>query len=77
MAKNGGNLLDGFLLGGLLGLAAGLLLAPAAGEKSRQLLKDKLQEANLTDLVDRFYLAFEEGKKEAEEYLEKNVKEVE
>lgn len=72
MNKSGGNLLDGFLLGGLLGLAAGLLLAPAAGEKSRQILKAKLQEANLGELVDRFYLAFAEGKKEAEELLEKN-----
>jgi gas vesicle protein len=60
------NLLEGLLLGGLIGAALGILFAPQAGEKNREALKDILKEFGLEGFVDRISEAFEAGKEEAE-----------
>jgi len=44
---NKGDFLTGFLVGGLVGVAAGLLLAPAPGEESLRTLKERAAEATL------------------------------
>lgn len=66
MSDKESNLLEGLLLGGLIGLAIGLLVAPAAGEKTRSLVKAKLADFDLGDVVERFSTAFEAGLEEAE-----------
>ena len=62
--KKGSNLLEGLLLGGLIGAALGMLFAPAAGDKARGELKNKLKELGLGGMVDRLSEAFEEGREE-------------
>ena len=59
------HLMEGLLLGGLIGAAIGVLFAPFSGEKARAALKDKLKEFDLDDLIDRFSAAFEAAKNEA------------
>ena len=59
------HLMEGLLLGGLIGAAIGVLFAPFSGEKTRAALKDKLKEFDLDELIGRFSEAFEEAKKEA------------
>lgn len=66
------NLLEALLLGGLIGMALGILFAPSAGEKTRERLKDKIKELDFGDIFDRFSAAFEEGKAE----MGKEMKEV-
>jgi gas vesicle protein len=39
--KSGGSFFSGLLVGGLLGAAAGLLLAPQSGQRTRTMLRDK------------------------------------
>lgn len=63
------NLLEGLLLGGLIGAAFGILFAPQAGEKNREALKDILKEFGLEGFVDRISEAFEAGKEEAERVI--------
>jgi len=57
--------MEGLLIGGLIGAAVGVLFAPFSGDKSRALIKEKLKEFDLDDIVGRFSEAFEEAKKEA------------
>jgi len=71
--KKEGNLLEGLLLGGLIGAALAILFAPQAGEKSRKALKEILNELGLEGVVERFSEAFEAGKEE----IERTMKEVE
>ena len=59
------HLMEGLLVGGLIGAAVGMLFAPFSGEKSRAAIKDKLKEFDLDDMIGRFSEAFEEAKKEA------------
>jgi gas vesicle protein len=66
------NLLEALLLGGLIGMALGVLFAPSAGEKTREMLKDKIKELDFGDIFDRFSEAYEEGRVE----MEKAMKEV-
>lgn len=63
--KTDSRLLEGLLIGGLLGAALGILFAPASGDQARDLLKDKLKGLGLDDLIAKFSEALEEGKKEA------------
>jgi len=69
MSEKNNNLLDGLILGGLIGAVLGLLFAPEAGENTRQQLKAKLQEFNLGEIVDRFSEAFSAGREEADKVL--------
>ena len=39
--RNGGDFVSGFLLGGLIGSAVALLMAPQTGEETREMLKEK------------------------------------
>lgn len=48
MASNGGDLFKGFILGGLVGLAVGVLFAPKSGKDMRE---DLLEEGD--DLMDK------------------------
>jgi hypothetical protein len=67
--EKSGSLLEGLLLGGLIGAALAVLFAPQAGEKNRELLKEQMKEHGFGELVDRFSEAFEAGKEEAERVL--------
>lgn len=60
-----GNFLAGFVIGGLVGAAAALLLAPQSGEDTRVLLRDKGIE-----LKDRAVETAEDTRVRAEEALE-------
>lgn len=63
------SLLEGLVLGGLIGGVLGILFAPSAGEKSRETILEKFKELNLDDILTRFSEAFEEGKEEAQRVL--------
>lgn len=65
MENKKSGLLDGLILGGLIGVAIGLIFAPVTGDKTRQLIKDRLSELGLDGFVDRFSEALEAGKEEA------------
>ena len=65
MSENkGSHLLEGLLLGGMIGAAIGLMFAPATGEKSRAALKEMLKEVGLDGVVEKFSAAFEAGLEE-------------
>jgi gas vesicle protein len=72
MAEERSGLLEGMLVGGLIGLAVGVLFAPAAGEKSRAFLKAKLAESGLEGLVDNFSEALAVGQAEIDRVLEED-----
>lgn len=59
------HLMEGLLIGGLIGAAVGMLFAPFSGDKSRAVIKEKLKDFDLDDMIGRFSAAFEEAKKEA------------
>lgn len=63
--KESENMFSGMLLGGLIGLALGILFAPLAGEQTRNKIKGKLEELDMDEILHKFSEAFEEGKKEA------------
>ena len=67
--------MEGMILGGLLGAALGLVFAPHAGDKTREMIKGKLKEMDLDEIIDRFSDAFEEGKKEADVVLKEGGEE--
>ena len=66
-----GGFLIGFFLGGLIGVAAGILLAPQSGEETRTVLREKGIElkTRAEDLTEegraRLQEAIEEGKESA------------
>jgi gas vesicle protein len=60
-----GNFLIGFVVGGLIGAAAALLLAPQSGEETRMLIKEKSIE-----LKDKAIETAEDARERAEEGLE-------
>ena len=57
--------MEGLLIGGLLGAALGVLFAPLSGEKARDLIKAKLKEFDLDDVISRFSAALDEAGREA------------
>jgi gas vesicle protein len=63
--EKGSRLMEGLLIGGLLGAALGVLFAPASGEKARELVKAKLKEFDLDDVISRFSSALDEAGLEA------------
>ncbi|MDD4179816.1 MAG: YtxH domain-containing protein [Candidatus Margulisbacteria bacterium] len=70
MENKGSGLLDGLLLGGLIGAALGILFAPKTGEEMRASLQARLKEYGLGDLVESLSEAFEAGKDEAAKFME-------
>ena len=65
--------IDGLVFGGLVGTAIGLLFAPAAGDKIRTQIREKLKDFNLDETINRVSEAFEEGKKEAEQAMQEDA----
>ena len=70
--QKGSHFLDGLVFGGMVGVALGLMFAPATGEKFRLKIKEKLKDFNLDEIIDKLTLAFEEGKKEAQKAMEED-----
>lgn len=74
--KSGGSFFSGLLLGGLIGAAAGLLLAPQSGEQTRTLLRDKSLEVReqvkqtAHDTRERAEMLVEDTKAKAETLVE-------
>lgn len=60
------HLLEGLLIGGLIGAAIGTLFAPFSGQKTRQFLLTKLNDLGLEGVLEKFGEAFTAAKKEAE-----------
>ena len=73
MSEEKSSYFEGLMLGGILGAVAGVLLAPLAGEETRNKLRAKLDELDLEGLGKKLSQAFEEGRHE----MEKTVKEQE
>ncbi|MFA6549245.1 MAG: YtxH domain-containing protein [Candidatus Margulisiibacteriota bacterium] len=71
--KKGSKLIEGIILGGLIGAAAGVLFAPATGEKIRHKIKEKLKDFELEGVIGRLEEAFNEGVKEAEKVMKEDV----
>lgn len=59
------NLFSGLMLGGLIGVALGILFAPLAGDEARGKIKKKLEEFDFDDILNKFSDAFKAGKDEA------------
>ena len=62
--KSIGSIAVGFLIGGLIGAAAALLMAPQSGEQTRALIRDKRDE-----MRDRAMEALDETRNRTEEAL--------
>jgi len=67
--ESGSHLLEGMIFGGLIGFGLGVLFAPHTGEKTREMIREKLKRLEMDEVVDRFLEAFEEGRKEAEKHI--------
>jgi gas vesicle protein len=59
------HLMEGLLIGGLIGACIGVLFAPFSGDQARAVIKEKLKDFDLDDVVGRFSDALAEAKKEA------------
>lgn len=74
--KSGGSFFSGLLVGGLIGAAAGLLLAPQSGEQTRATLRNKSVEVRdqvtqtAHDTRERAEMMVEETKAKAETLME-------
>jgi len=64
------HLMEGLIFGGLIGLAAGLIFAPVAGDTTRSKIKEVLNDLDLGEVVDRVSEAFNEGIVEAKKVSE-------
>ena len=58
-------LMEGLLIGGLLGAALGVLFAPLSGEKVREVIRARLKDFDLDDVISRFTTALDEAGREA------------
>lgn len=67
------NVVLGTLIGTAIGFAAGLLLAPASGKETRQLLGEKANEARdaINDAAEKTVASLKEVRESAEEALKK------
>ena len=74
MSEHKSHLMEGLIFGGLVGLAAGLVFAPAAGEATRAKIKEILTDLDLDNVVNRISEAFNEGIKEAQSVSEEITK---
>jgi gas vesicle protein len=70
---------DGLVVGGVIGAAVGLLLAPSAGKEAREKIKETIEglktNTDLPSMIDRIQDAIEEGKLAAEEKWQELEKE--
>lgn len=66
MPEKEDNLLVGLLAGGLIGGIMGLMLSSSISDETRELIKSKVHNFNLGEIVDRFGEAFAAGLDEAE-----------
>lgn len=70
--SKGSRFLEGFFIGGLFGLALGLLIAPKAGDELRQEMNEKIKEVYgkincaLRESRDAIEIAIAQGKSTAE-----------
>jgi gas vesicle protein len=71
--KKGSGFIEGVILGGLIGAAAGVLFAPATGERIRNKIKDKLKDFELDGVIGRLEDAFREGVEEAKKVMKEDV----
>ena len=77
MSDKGSGFFSGLIVGGLLGLSAGLLLAPRPGRETREVVNMKLREAlarldrAVQEERDAIEIAIAEGKQAAQETSEK------
>ncbi|MFH1239477.1 MAG: YtxH domain-containing protein [bacterium] len=69
---NSGSHLFSFLLGGLIGVAIGLLYAPRPGEETREKLKETIDD--IKDRYENLKNKVEEGKENIEDVVEKAKK---
>ena len=83
MADNGGGFFRGFLFGGIIGAAVGILLAPKSGRETREELGEEaekyysLAKKDLEHAKKAALKSFEEGRDKIIEKLADDVKEVE
>ena len=51
--ENGSHFMEGMIFGGLIGFGLGILFAPHAGDKTRELIREKLKELEMDEVVDK------------------------
>ena len=71
MSNQSGNVILGTLLGAAVGFAAGILLAPASGKETREVLGEKANEAKdaINDVASKAMDSLREVKESAERTL--------
>ncbi len=71
MSKQAGNVILGTLIGVAAGLAAGVLLAPASGKDTRNMLGEKANEAKdaINDAANKTIASLKEVKESAERVI--------
>lgn len=71
MSKQSGNVILGTLVGAAMGFAAGILLAPAKGSETRDILGDKATDlkGTLNEATDKAMASLKELKESAERTL--------
>lgn len=76
MSTKSGNLILGTLVGAAVGFAAGILLAPASGKETRDMLGDKAEEAKnaINDAAGKTIASLKEVKESAERVLKNTTK---
>lgn len=79
MSNQSGNVILGTLLGAAIGFAAGVLLAPASGKETRDILADKADDfkETLSDATAKTLASLKEVKETAERALKHESKNVE
>jgi len=69
--KDSENMFSGLLLGGLIGVALGIVFAPLAGEEARSKIKKKLDEFDFGEIAGKLSEAFEAGTEEFKKVADK------
>lgn len=71
MSKQPGNVILGTLVGAAVGFAAGILLAPATGKETRDMLGDKANDAKgaINDVTNKALASLKEVKESVERSL--------
>lgn len=76
MSNKSGNVILGTLVGAAVGFAAGILLAPASGKETRDMLGEKADEAKnaINDAASKTIASLKEVKDSAERVLKNSNK---